>query len=178
MPFVDTCWWYTSWFVILLVPVSIFLLFLSSSSLSGRGFDADVDLTVRRGLGFSVARRTPEIHPRVLDAGRPGEIDGVLVIEGQVGPRIEPVHISATIRRKKIQEKQEDGAIIVVLKLRGRHVAESEGGRFLDNNHSLQILQMKEARKASCLRRKELRIERKTVDAEAGILRASFSNER
>ena len=77
-----------------------------------------------------MAGLTPEVHPRVLDAGRPGEEDCVLIIEGQIavlGARIDPVHVSATIRYKDTQEKEEDRAIVSIPGLEERHMNDRNG---------------------------------------------------
>lgn len=72
----------------------------------GKEFDVDLDLTVCPRLGCGMAGRTPKIHPRVGDAGCPGEIDSILIVECQVaivGARIEPFRVSATIRHTDTQ---------------------------------------------------------------------------
>lgn len=57
-------------------------------------------LTLSLGLGSSAVGRAPEVHPGLCDIGSPGEVDGVDVIEGQPGTRIDPVHESVTGRHK------------------------------------------------------------------------------
>lgn len=72
----------------------------------GKGFDVDLDLTVCRRLGCGKAGRTPKIHPRVGDAGCPGEIDSILIVECQVAiveARIQPVHVTVTKRHTDTQ---------------------------------------------------------------------------
>lgn len=51
-----------------------------------RGFDGDVGLclTLKRGLRAVMVGGAPEVHPRVRDAGFPGEVHGVDVVEGQI----------------------------------------------------------------------------------------------
>lgn len=56
-----------------------------------------VVLTLYFGLGTAFVRRTPEVQVWARDAGCPGEINGVDVVEcqtGVLGPRIDPVYES------------------------------------------------------------------------------------
>ncbi len=55
-----------------------------------------------------MAWRTPQVHPRVRDAGFPGEEDGVDVVEGQTGvcgSGVDPVHVAAAGRYKYAPDK-------------------------------------------------------------------------
>ena len=98
----------------------------------------DVGLTVCLGLGAGVAGRAQEAHIRVRDAGYPGEIDGVNIVEGQtahMNTRIDPGHISAAGRHKNTPDKQKkDSAAVNILKLAERHMVEIEIVTFLETN--------------------------------------------
>ena len=95
----------------------------------------DVGLTVCLRLGTGVAGRAPEVHIRARDAGCPGEIDGVNIVEGQTAhldTRIDPVHIPAAGRHKDTPDKQrKDSAAVNILKLAERHMVEIEIVTFL-----------------------------------------------
>ena len=60
------------------LPENLALLFLSLYSI----FDSEVALTVRLELISTWTRRTPKIHPGLIDIRCPGEVHGINIIEG------------------------------------------------------------------------------------------------
>lgn len=89
---------------------------------SGKFSEMSVGLTLFLELETGAVGRAPEAYVSIGDIGSPGEKYGVDVVEGQLGIRIDPVHIPTAVRHEAIRDKpEEDCAAAHIFQSTERH---------------------------------------------------------